>query len=324
MVFDQRGNGRDSGGVSDMIKMASNPGILKRISILTFALATSIGVRHASLAQNTNTLPGIEQIELEILEFQRYFKNRFPGTRLEDFSKGAFGLPQFGAQKISRQLLSTIPPYEHNLNKIEHQWTKRFGTLGSLADCMQRYPGAYQFPFAFNGEVITVEKAINQCISSLGKSELAYNSDNLNRFSAIFRSQFRGQATKTRYTDTDLRRQYQQGRQLFWSKRGQNDYSCASCHVENAGNRLSDEVVSTSLGQSNSFPLYSPNRVKKLKSIANSSNQNWLSLHDQYSLCFIRSGAVPLLPQSEPYIALEVYQSVLDTGVPLSAPGFRP
>jgi hypothetical protein len=41
-------------------------------------------------------------------------------------------------------------------------------------------------------------------------------------------------------------------------------------------------------------------------------------------LCFIRSGAAPLDQQNDDYIALEVYQSALDSGIPINSPSFRP
>ena len=264
-----------------------------------------------------------EDIENDIRDYQQYFLQRFAATSLADFAKGAYGLPQFSDQKFSRDLLSIIPPYQHNLDKIRHQFTQSIDGQGSIAECMQRYPEAQQFPFAFNGEIITVENAINRCLVALGKSALSYHSDKLNRLSAVFREAFKGKPRQSRYADNDLKKAFQLGRHLFWSKRGQQNFSCASCHVKNAGNRLAERIISASLGQSGNFPLFSPGKVQRLQKVIRSSNTSWVSLHDQYALCFIRSGAAPLPPQSADYQALEVYQAVMDTAVPIQAPAFR-
>ncbi len=283
----------------------------------------------SALAQSlpaTGTFSSTE-IKSEVSEYQTYFKQRFPSVPFEKFSRGVYALPQYARQKISRDLLGIIPPYQHALPQSIKALNQNSGAAQSVAECLARYPGAHSFPYYYNGRAITAEGAISDCIQSSDLSNLAATADRIAGLSAAYQQQFRGKLITIDYSDSAMSRIYQKGRTLFWSRRGQHNFSCASCHVSNAGNRIRGDVLSPALGHSTSFPVYSPERVRRLNQSSNnesSYNDVWLSLHNQYSLCYIRAGAVPLAEQNPDYIALEVYQSIMDTGLPVNSPDFRP
>jgi len=305
-------------------KTGKNCSPISALTTALFILFANI-VSPGTLAQ---TLPGnstidSKEIESEISEFQTYFKQKFPTVPVETFSLGVYALPQYARQKISRDLLGIIPPYLHALPKLIETLNQKSGASQSIAECLARYPGAHSFPYYFGDRAITTERAIVDCMESSGLSDAAANPDKIAGLSAAYQAQFRGDAIAVDYSDSGMRRIYQKGKKLFWSRRGQHNFSCASCHVRNAGNRIRGDVLSPALGQSTSFPVYSPARVRGLNS-ESSKNEVWLSLHNQYSLCYIRSGAAPLAEQSPDYIALEVYQSIMDTGLPINSPDFRP
>ncbi len=270
-----------------------------------------------------NSTIGSAQIESEISDFQTHFKQKFPTVPFEEFSLGVYALPQYARQKPGRDLLGIIPPYQHVLPQEVQALNRKSGTSQSIAECLARYTGAHVFPYFDGGSVITTEGAVHDCMVSSGISNLPNNPDKIAGLTAAYQVQFRGKPINVDYSDSGMRSIYEKGRKLYWSRRGQNNFSCASCHVRNAGNRMRGDVLSPALGQSTSFPVYSPERVRKLN---NPSFENgvWLSLHNQYSLCYIRSGAAPLAEQSQNYIALEVYQSIMDTGLPINSPDFRP
>ena len=106
------------------------------------------------------------------------------------------------------------------------------------------------------------------------------------------------------------------GRQYFWAKRGQMNLSCANCHVHNAGNRLRGQVLSAALGHGMGFPAYSLHWER--------SEDPMGTLSRRYSRCHAFAGAAPLPAQSETQIALELYQAIMNSGVPLTAPSLRP
>jgi sulfur-oxidizing protein SoxA len=312
----------------ELIVMTSESG---KIWPLLMGLSTAICIlftnivstsAEAQTAPTNNTIESTE-IESEISAFQSHFRKKFPTVVFEKFSLGVVALPQYARQKLSRDLLGIIPPYQHALPQAVKALNQKPGASQSIAECLARYSGAQNFPYYFAGRTITTEGAVRDCIESSGVSYLADNPDKIAGLSAAYQAQFRGKPIAVDYSDSGMRSIYQKGRKLYWSRRGQNNFSCASCHVNNAGNRIRGDVLSPALGQSTSFPVYSPERARKLNNESSSAGI-WLSLHNQYSLCYIRSGAAPLAEQSPDYIALEVYQSIMDTGLPVNSPSFRP
>ena len=49
---------------------------------------------------------------------------------------------------------------------------------------------------------------------------------------------------------------YEAGKQYYYSRRGQLDLACASCHVQNAGRTLRGVTVSAGLGQVAHWPAH--------------------------------------------------------------------
>lgn len=255
-------------------------------------------------------------VRQEIRVFQQFFERRFPALQLSEFNNGAYSLPQSAGLKKGWEMLMGIPPYEHAMIEAREAWLQQFDG-NSLAQCMSTYPPANQFPFALPDGIITAEQAVNNCLKRLGKPPHRLGSAELTALVAVFREQANGKFVEVDPDDPSMRQMYRRGRTVFWSRRGQNNFSCATCHVNNAGNRLRGEVLSAALGQTAGFPLYSLSRV------VDTGNSAWISLHEQYARCYTRSGAVPLPSHHEDMLALQIYQTLNDTGVMLRAPGFR-
>src|SRR5256885_12990525 len=49
---------------------------------------------------------------------------------------------------------------------------------------------------------------------------------------------------------------YQQGKEYFYTRRGQLNFSCATCHVQTPGERIRAEVLAPALGILNAMPIY--------------------------------------------------------------------
>ena len=261
------------------------------------------------------TLLSTYSIEQEMLEFQKYFSDRFPYIPLKAFNNGPYSLPQVTLQKKSWSMLMKIPPYEHDMTVARKQWRKEQNGF-SLEQCMSAYPPSNQFPYATQSRIITAEQAINSCVEKQGGDLLKPGSTRLEGLVGVFRESTNGSPIEIDYNNPVIRSMYASGRQIFWARRGQKNFSCAYCHINNAGNRLRGEVVSAALGHTAGFPTY--------KMAITTSGGTWISLHEQYGICYLRSGASPLPTQHPDLISLEVYQAVNDTGVTVNAPGFRP
>ena len=128
-------------------------------------------------------------------------------------------------------------------------------------------------------------------------------------------SGFNGQRIAVDYSDPGAQRWYEKGRQYYWAKRGQLNFSCASCHVQNAGNKIRGDVLSPGLGHGVGFPVY---RTKW-----SMSGKPWGTMHRRYGGCNKQVRAKPFKAQGDEYKALELYEAVMNTGVPLKVPSQR-
>ncbi len=282
---------------------------LPRVIVLAAALAFSAASNGQADLESTS-------VRQDIREFQDFFMQRFPSLALSDFNNGAYSLPQSARLKTGWDMLMHIPPYEHAMAEAREKWHRESGGR-SLAQCMSSHPTGNRFPYATPNGIITARQAITRCLSWLNGPSHRGNRDEVVALVAVFREQAGDKPVNVDIDDPLIRRMYFRGRTVFWSRRGQNNFSCATCHVNNAGNRLRGEVLSAALGHTTGFPLYS------LSELARTGESAWISLHDQYADCYIRSGAVPPPPHHADLLALQIYQTMNDTGVTLRAPGFR-
>ena len=49
---------------------------------------------------------------------------------------------------------------------------------------------------------------------------------------------------------------YENGKEYFYTRRGQLNFSCATCHVQSPGERIRAEVLAPALGIVNAMPIY--------------------------------------------------------------------
>ena len=280
-------------------------------SVIAFAAVLVL-----SSLSHGQSAPEPTSVRQEIREFQDFFRQRFPSLALSGFNNGTYSLPQSAGLKTGWDMLMNLPPYEHAMVEARAKWHRQ-SDGGSLAQCMSVHPSANRFPFVVPDGIVTAEQAVARCLKRLNGSSYRLDRDELLALVAVFREQSGNRSVNVDIKDPLMQRMYLRGRTVFWSRRGQNNFSCATCHVNNAGNRLRGEVLSAALGHTTGFPLYSLSRL------AGNGESAWLSLHDQYAACYTRSGAVPPPPDHADLLSLQIYQTMNDTGVTLRAPGLR-
>ena len=105
---------------------------------------------------------------------------------------------------------------------------------------------------------------------------------------------------------------YKKGEEYFYTRRGQFNFSCASCHVQLAGKHLRTEVLAPALGILNAMPIY---------------RSNWGgmgTISRRFTSCNTQVRADALKPQDELYRDVEYYLSYMGNGLPIVGPGSRP
>jgi sulfur-oxidizing protein SoxA len=251
----------------------------------------------------------------DLKAFQKYFKDKFPKVKFEDFVNGPYSMDE-GLYKQWKEK-EEFPPYEFALDLGKELMAKPFKNGKTLADCLpnkgigirQDYP---HFDTK-QGKVITLELAVNQCREANGEQPYSYTKDEMAAVTAYMAFTSRGKVFDVKIPD-DPRAlaAYENGKRYFYTRRGQLNFSCATCHVQSPGERIRAEVLAPALGILNAMPIY---------------RSEWSGMGTtsrRFTSCNSQVRGVPLKPQDEEYRDLEYYLSYVSNGLPISGPGARP
>jgi sulfur-oxidizing protein SoxA len=247
--------------------------------------------------------------------FQAYFRHAFPSVSLNDFANGPYAVDQ-GMRKQWEEIMQ-FPPYDFALDDGKKLFETPFKNGKSYADCFpnkgigirQNYP----YFDRKTGEVVTLDLAINRCRTANGEAPLPYQVGAMAAIDAYMSSTSRGKPFDIE-TPHDPRalKAYEVGKEYFYTRRGQLNFSCASCHVQAAGKRLRGDILAPALGILASFPIY---------------RSKWGSLGTvdrRFTSCNKQVRSVPLKPEDETYRDLEYFLSYMSNGVAIAGPGARP
>lgn len=259
--------------------------------------------------------PATSSPEQDRQAFRDYYKQRFPDVKIDDYVNGSYALDE-DMRNQWKQIME-FPPYSFALDAGKELFETPFKNGKTYADCFpnggigirQNYP----YFDADSGQVITLELAINQCRERNGEKPLPYKTGKIAAISAYMAYTSRGKRFDIKIPD-DPRAlaAYREGKEFFYSRRGQLGFSCASCHVQNAGEDVRTQKLSPALGIVASFPIY---------------RSKWGSmgtLHRRFTGCNRNVRAKPFPPQSETYRDLEYFLTYMSNGLPVAGPGARP
>jgi sulfur-oxidizing protein SoxA len=247
--------------------------------------------------------------------FRNFFVQKFSDVKLEDFVNGPYALNEDMRRQWEEK--EQFPPYEFSLEMGKELFAKPFANGKRYADCFpdrgigvrQDYP---QFDDK-SGKIVTLELALNRCREANGEAPVSYAGDAMAALTAYMAFTSRGKPFNIKIPD-DPRAidAYQNGKRYFYTRRGQLNFSCATCHVQNPGERLRAEVLAPALGILNAMPIY---------------RSEWGGMGTtsrRLITCNSQVRGVPLEPQSDEYRDLEYFLSYVSNGLPISGPGSRP
>ena len=252
--------------------------------------------------------------EQDMQRFQKYYQDRFPSVEFDEFSNGVYAIDPIGRE--SWEAIEEFPPYESFIDDGEEMWNTPFTNGKTYADCFPKGPGiAGEFPRwdKDKGLVITLPLAINDCRTANGEQPLKYKKGNINAILSYIAFNSRGQKTDVEVPADDPRAlaAYEAGKTFYFKRRGQLNFSCASCHVLNPGRKLRSETLSPALGHTTHFPVY------------RSKWGDMGTLHRRFSGCNKQVRAKPFKAQGEQYRNLEYFLTYMSNGLPLNGPGAR-
>jgi len=247
--------------------------------------------------------------------FRNYFTNKFPNVKLEDFVNGPYALNEDMRRQWEEK--EQFPPYEFSLETGKELFAKPFKSGKTYADCFPHQGIGIRQNYPYfdekEGKVITLELALNQCRETNGETPISYTGEDMAALTAYMAFTSRGKPFDIKIPDDRRALQaYQNGKRYFYARRGQLNFSCATCHVQNPGQRMRAEVLAPALGILNALPIY------------RSEWGGMGTVSRRFTTCNSQIRGVPLEPQAEEYRDLEYYLSYVSNGLPVSGPGARP
>jgi len=247
--------------------------------------------------------------------FRDYFTRKFPQVKLDDFVNGPYSMNE----DMHKQWLEKeeFPPYEFALEAGKEMFSTPFKNGKTYADCFanggigirQNYP----YFDEKEGKVVTLELALNRCREANGEAPYSYVKDEMAALTAYMAFTSRGKPMDIKIpADPRALAAYQEGKRYFYTRRGQLNFSCATCHIQAPGERIRAEVLAPALGILNAMPIY------------RSEWSGMGTISRRFTTCNSQVRGVPLEPQSDEYRNLEYYLSYMSNGLPISGPGARP
>lgn len=181
---------------------------------------------------------------------------------------------------------------------------------GEAARSMRGVAARYPAFDARHGRPLDLQGRINACRQERqGAPPLALESAELLGLTAYVAHQSRGLPIAPP-SDPRLESHIENGRRLYSQRIGQLDLSCAACHDERAGKRLSGSLIPQA--HPTAYPLY---RLEW---------QTLGSLQRRFRNCMVGVRAEPLAYGAAEFIDLELYLMTRARGLPIETPGVRP
>ena len=160
-----------------------------------------------------------------------------------------------------------------------------------------------------HGEVQTVEMQVNECITErMGAEPWGYNSTEMINMSGLISWAGRGEIVDIAI-DGPAQETWQMGKDLYYTRTGQLELSCANCHEDNYDNYIRADHLS--MGMLNGFPTY---RLK---------NAQLNSVHSRFRGCVRDTRAETYAVGSPEFVALELYVMSRGNGLSVEGPAVR-
>lgn len=180
---------------------------------------------------------------------------------------------------------------------------------GDVEESMKGVRAVYPKWVESAGEVRTLEMQINDCRTNAMDAEpWKYTSGSMTNMVALVSVQSRGMPVNVAI-DGPAEMMWEQGKELYYTRTGQLELSCANCHEDNYGNLIRADHLSQ--GQINGFPTY---RLK---------NAKLNSVHARFKGCVRDTRAETFSPGSEDFVALELYVASRGNGLSVEGPSVR-
>lgn len=276
--------------------------------IIMKLLTGMAGVGIALGAITTHASPEADRQELI-----KYYTEKYPDVKLDDYVYGALAFDP--DSKAQYDAIMEFPPFMSQVDAGRKLWETPFKNGKTYADCLpnggKQIAGNYPKFDDAKGKVVTLHDAINDC--RVANGEEAYKIDDaktMGTLTAYMRTLSDGMLMNVKVEGPKAMAAYSDGKKTFFSRKGQLNFACASCHVQNAGTRLRSELISPAVGHAVHWPVFR-------------GGENLVTLQNRYEGCFKQVRAVAPPQGGTTMNNLEYFHSSLSNGLPMQASVFR-
>ncbi len=203
------------------------------------------------------------------------------------------------------------------VDKARETWDAADGSEGkSCASCHgtpeEGMTGVRAVMPKFNetaGEMYTLEMYVNGCRTErMGAEAWDVNGTDMIEMTALISSVSRGMPINVAI-DGPAQSYWEKGKEMYYTRYGLLELSCANCHEDNYGNMIRADHLSQ--GQVNGFPVY---RLK---------DAQLSSIHNRFKGCIRDTRGETFAPGSPEFIALETYVASRGNGLSVEGPSVR-
>ena len=159
------------------------------------------------------------------------------------------------------------------------------------------------------GEVRTLQMQVNDCRETrMGAKPWKTDKGDSIPMEALLASVSRGMPVNVTI-DGPAQATWEKGKEIYYTRYGQLELSCANCHEDNYGNMIRADHLSQ--GQINGFPTY---RLK---------NAKLNGTHSRFKGCVRDTRAETFSPGGPEFVALELYVASRGNGLSIEGPSVR-
>lgn len=271
-----------------------------------------------SLCAGASALAGGPVDESLVIDGELEIKTRVPASEGQPFDELISGWHYRTDETRALEADSFQNPGMLYVERGEEIWNTEEGAAGkSCASChgdgeefLKGIGASYPKWNADAGKPFNIELQINQCREENMQAEpYKFDAQDQRALTTFIKHQSIGMPMEVDLKEGDMQAWWDKGKELYYTRMGQLNLACATCHEGYNGNYIRADHLSQ--GNVNGFPTY---RLKQSEMV---------SLHNRFRGC-IRDTRAAFPPAfSDDLMALEVYVTWRGSGLDVETPAVR-
>ncbi|MDE2259650.1 MAG: sulfur oxidation c-type cytochrome SoxA [Betaproteobacteria bacterium] len=240
------------------------------------------------------------------------YKETFPDIKFENYIYGALAMNPDAKSQYDE--IMAFPPYSIDMGKGQKMWEKPFKNGKKFSSCFpnggKNVAGNYPYFDNVTNRVVTFENAINACLRANGEKELKYGESEMGLLTAYAKSLSDGMKVNVKVEGAGALVAYEKGKAYYYTRGGQLNFACSSCHIDNAGKFIRSDQLSMMIGQASHWPEFR-------------AGTDIVTLQKRFMQCNRNTRETPKEADSEEYNNLEYFLTYMSNGLPMQTPVFR-